>query len=132
MPIDNAELVERATAAFGDGDWDALELLYTPDACAQAPQGWPEAEDLEGREAVIRQFQRLKDVWEEDRLVDISSESLDDERVLVHGTWHTRGKGSGIENDLEFWIHAFVREGRIHRVEFYLEGEQAKRAAGTK
>jgi ketosteroid isomerase-like protein len=131
MPTDHVEFVEGAIAAFSKGDWVTLESFYWPDAEAQAPEGWPEAENARGWPAMRRQFERLKDSWEEDSFEVLSAEDLGEERVFLAGIWHTRGKGSGIEVDLETWVLATLREGRISRIEFYIDREKAMRAAGA-
>jgi ketosteroid isomerase-like protein len=130
MPTDMLKLVEASFAAFNDGDWDTMESLYWPDAEAQAPEGWPEAEDAKGWPAVRRQFERIKDSWAEDRFEVRSADLLDDGRIFVRGTWYTRGKGSGIEVDVDTWIIGAARDGKLARMEFYLDEAQAMRAAG--
>jgi ketosteroid isomerase-like protein len=131
MSAEHQELVKGAIAAFSKADWESLESFYWPDAEAQAPEGWPEAENALGWPAMRRQFERLKDSWEEDQFEVRSAQSLDEERVFVDGIWHTRGKGSGIEVDLETWVLATIREGKISRIAFYIDREKARQAAGV-
>ena len=77
-----------------------------------------------------RAVDRLKDSWSEDHIDLVGTEAIDDDLVLLHVHWRTRGKESGIDVDFEAWIVARFREGKIYKVEFYLDREQAMRACG--
>jgi ketosteroid isomerase-like protein len=128
---DNVEIAKQALAAFNADDWKLLETFYWPDAEAFAPAGWPEAEDAQGWEAIRRQFERLKDSWSEDHYELESADAVGEDKVLAAGTWRIRGHGSGIEGEIKTWILSTLREGKIARIQFFLEEEQAKRDAGT-
>jgi ketosteroid isomerase-like protein len=127
----NVEIANKALAAFNAGDWELAESLYRPDAEALAPEGWPEAEDSQGWIAIRRQFERLKDSWSEDHYELHFASAVDESKVLQHGIWRIRGHGSGIEGEIETWILSTIREGKVSRVEFFLDEGQAKQAAGT-
>ena len=131
MPDDNVEIAKRALAAFNAEDWELMESFYWPDAEAFAPEGWPEAEDAKGWEAIRRQYERLKDSWSEDHYEIESLDAIDEDKVLSVGTWRIRGHGSGIEGEIKTWILTTLRDGKIARMQFFLDEEQAKRATGT-
>jgi ketosteroid isomerase-like protein len=130
MAEQNVENAERLIEAWNREDWNSIETLFRPDAEAQAPAGWPEAEDAEGWPAIKRQFDRLRDAWSEDHIDLVGTEAVDEDVVLLHVHWRTRGKESGIDVDFEAWIVARFREGKIYKAEFYLDREQAMRACG--
>jgi ketosteroid isomerase-like protein len=128
---DNVEIAKQALEAFNAADWERLEPFYWPDAEVFAPKGWPEAEDSQGWEAIQRQFERLKDSWSEDHYELESVDAVGEDKVLSAGSWRIRGHGSGIEGEIKTWILSTFREGKIAQQRFFLEEEQAKRAAGT-
>jgi ketosteroid isomerase-like protein len=128
---DHVEIAKQALEAFNAADWERLEPFFWPDGEALAPEGWPEAEDSQGWEAIQRQFERLKDSWSEDNYELESVDAVGEDMVLSAGTWRIRGHGSGIEGEIKTWILSTFREGKIARMQFFLEEEQAKRAAGT-
>jgi ketosteroid isomerase-like protein len=130
MTKSNIELAQEANDAWNRSDWETMEALYWPDAEAVAPKGWPEAEDSLGWEAVLRQFERLKDSWTEEHFELESVEAIDDQRVLQYGRWRAVGKESGIPLDLELWIIAVFRDGKVAKIVFFLERDEAMRAAG--
>jgi ketosteroid isomerase-like protein len=123
------ELIAASFDAYNRTDWEAMEPLYWPDAEARAPEGWPEAEAVKGWPAIRRQFERLKDSWAEDRFEFGSAEDLGEDRALIHGVWHTRGKESGIEADVDSWVIVHARDGKLSQLDFYLDEEQARAAA---
>ena len=125
----NADAVREFAAAWNRDDWDEMEAAFWPDAQAIAPRGWPEAESPRGWEAVRRQFERLKDPWEEEHFELESVEELDAQRALSHGRWLGSGH-DGIPLDLEFWIVSRYRDGRIESVAFYFDRDEALRGAG--
>jgi ketosteroid isomerase-like protein len=130
MSEQNVETAERLIEGWNQADWGLIESLFWPDAETQAPEGWPEAEDPKGWPAIRRQFERLKESWSEDRFELETTEAVGDDVVLQHGHWRTRGTKSGIDVDFEVWIISRFRDGKIERAEFYLDEEQAMRAAG--
>jgi hypothetical protein len=90
MASKNVEIADRLGDVWTSADWAQAEPLFWPDAEAQAPEGWPEAEDSEGWPAIQQQFERLKETW---------------------------------------LIYRF-RDGKVSRMEFYLDREQAMSARG--
>ena len=125
----NIEVVRRANTAWNANDWEELEALTDPDVVAVAPEGWPETEGFKGWPAVRRQYERLKDMENENaELLEI--ESMDEHRVVSGYRWTGTGKGSGLEIDMSLWILHEIDDGRITRAEFFLEKKLAKQAAG--
>jgi ketosteroid isomerase-like protein len=130
MAKSNVEVARELTGAWNRSDWEAMADLFWPDAEAIAPRGWPEAGDSRGWEAVQRQFARLKDSWTDERFELASTEAIDDQRVLQHGHWRGAGRESGIPLDLQIWFISTFRDGKIAKVVYYLDHDEAMRAAG--
>ena len=130
MTKSNVELARELNDAWNRSDWETTEALFWPDAEAIAPEGWPEAEDSRGWQAVLRQFERLKDSWTEERFELESIEAIDDQRVLQSGRWRGAGKESGIPLDLEIWIISIFRDGRVAKIVYFTDRDEAMRAAG--
>ena len=57
--------------AWDAGDMDALRELYDPDVVMRSPVGWPEPGPFVGREAVMRQFEQVRETWDKDVLEPI-------------------------------------------------------------
>ena len=124
------ELVRRGNALFNAGDWDADALgeLLDPSVIMHAPSGWPEPGPEVGRDAVMRQFQRLRDAWDADSTEPIGAFVDAGDRALVRFIWHTAGQVPG--TDMEFTQVATVRDGRIALYEFFWDHAEALKAVG--
>jgi hypothetical protein len=51
---------------------DAFRELYDPDIAMRSAEGWPEPGPYFGREAVMREFEQLRETWDADALEPIS------------------------------------------------------------
>jgi ketosteroid isomerase-like protein len=83
MSQENVEVVRAAVEAWNAGDMDALRDLYDPDVIGRAPEGWPEPGPDVGREAVMRELERLHEAWDANTLEPISDFIDAADRVAV-------------------------------------------------
>jgi uncharacterized protein len=129
MSHENVQIVRRSNALTNDGDLDAAFRLLHPDIEWVIAREHPDARTLIGREAVA-QYQRdwqeaLPDVrFELDRAVDI------DDKVVGVGTVRGAGMGSGADVQVPIALLFTLRDGKIARVEEYLDPSEALEAAG--
>ena len=72
MSQENVEVARAFFQAWNAGNMDALRELLDPDAIARPPEGWPEPGPFVGREAVMRQFEQLRETWDTDTFELIS------------------------------------------------------------
>lgn len=61
---EKVEFIKSGLATWNAGDMQALRELWHPDATLRPPEGWPERGPFKGREAVFRQFEVLREAWE--------------------------------------------------------------------
>jgi ketosteroid isomerase-like protein len=128
MSQENAEVVRAAFEAWNAGDMDALRELHDPDAIMRNPEGWPEPGPFVGREAVMRQFEQLRETWDADALEPLSNFIDVGDRVVVRYIW--RAVGRGPEASLELTYVATVRKRRVVYVEFFWNHQEALKAVG--
>jgi ketosteroid isomerase-like protein len=128
MSQENVEVLRAFFAAWNAGDMDALRDLQDPTVTMHAPDGWPEPGPEVGREAVMRQFERLRTAWDEDWTEPIGDFIDAGDRALVRFLWHTAGEGP--RSDTEFTHVASVRDGRIVRNEYFWDHAEALKAVG--
>ena len=127
MSPGNADVLRRSFDAWNAGDMDALRELFDPDVVMHAPAGWPEPGPEIGRDAVMRQFERLRDAWESDS-VEIVGDFVElGDQVLVRILWRTVGHGP--ESPVEFTQRVTIRDGLIVRNEYHWDHEEALEAA---
>ena len=82
MSRENVEALRAFFAAWNAGDMGALRELHDPSAIMHAPADWPEPGPEVGRDAIMRQFKRLRTAWEGDWV-----EPIGDSSMLATGLW---------------------------------------------
>jgi len=68
MSQENVEVVRAGFQAWNAGDMDAVREMHDPSVIARTLEGWPEPGPFVGRDAVMRQFERLRETWDADAL----------------------------------------------------------------
>jgi len=126
----NVEVVHRAVETWNSASWDfALDLL-DPDVEIHSPLSSVRGEPYLGvegfREWIADVFDQFE-VWET-RLDEIRPVSED--RLLVLGSVHARGRGSGVELDWTTAMLVDFREGRVLRLTIYADRAEALKVVG--
>ena len=128
MSQENVEIVRKAFEAWNAGDMDAFREFYDPDIIVRPPEGWPEPGPFVGREAVMGQWELLRETWDADEVVPIGEFVDAADRVVVRQAW--RGAGHGPSLNMEMTNVFMVRNGRIVYQEFFWDHTEALEAAG--
>ena len=128
MSQETVEHMKAAFDAWNAGDMDALREIHDPDAILRMPEGWPEPGPFLGREAVMRQFEQLRETFDDDAFELISDFIEVGDRVAVRFIW--RGAGHGPEANLDSAQVATVRKGRIFYQEFFWHYAEALETLG--
>ncbi len=128
MSQENVEVVRRGFAAWNAGDTEGLRETYDPDVFMSNPEGWPEPGPFVGREAVMHQFQQIREAWDGDALEPISDFIDAADRVVVRFIW--RAEGHGPDSNMELTIVYTVRKGRIVHQEFFWDHTEALETLG--
>jgi ketosteroid isomerase-like protein len=120
------ETIELLTAG-DDEAWQRLDK----DVIGVPPAEWPEPEALRGRAAIREQFAGWDEAFGPDwpqRLKARSFEDLGGGRVLIEFRFETTGAGSGVPIDQPLAAIHRVRDGKIVRIDFFMDPEAAQRA----
>ena len=127
MSEENVGIVREQFDAFGRGElspyWDA-DVIITP------PAGWPEAQEIRGRQAWRRQLERLRDSWENARIEVEDIRPAGEDRVFARFRYVTTGADSGISFDTPMGAVFTIRSGKIVRGDFFRFPADALEAAG--
>jgi ketosteroid isomerase-like protein len=130
MSQENVEFIRQSIRRYFEGDIEGLRRDYHPHAVMHAPEGWPDGARFEGREAVIRQFARLREDWRQQELDAARIDSRGD-WVIAKMRWSAVGAGSGVPIDSTVIVGAYrVDGGRIREVRFTWDWDEALEAAG--
>src|SRR4051794_30397715 len=131
MAKDNVEVIRKTFEAWNAGDFNVLRDAYDPDAVMryQAEARLPERGPFFGRDAIMRQFNRLREPFDDrDELVIRTIRAASSERVLAQFAWKGVGRGPAIRLDMAA-VYT-LREGLIREVEFFIDYDSALEAAG--
>jgi ketosteroid isomerase-like protein len=129
MSEENVRVVKAVFVAWNAGDTDGLRDLYDPDVIVRAPEGWPEPGPFVGREAVMRQWEQQREIWDAEDLEQIGDFVAAGDRVVVRFIWHAAGHGP--EAGFEMTGINTVRKGRIVLQEFFWDHAEALEALGV-
>jgi ketosteroid isomerase-like protein len=130
MSQENVEIVRAGIDAFVAGDIDAVARPYKPDASITAvPDGWPEPAPIEGRDAVMLQFIRLQEDWDEQSM-EIERDVADLDWVVISLRWQTRGAGSGVTLTTRVAAAYRIVDRQIAEARFFWRWEDALETLG--
>jgi ketosteroid isomerase-like protein len=127
MSQENVEIVRAMFEAYSAGDMDAFRELHDPDVIGRMPEGWPEP-GFVGREAVMRQFEQLRETFDATSVRPISDFIDAGDRVVVRLAYH--GEGHGPEMNFEMTQVITVRNGKILYREYFWDHAEALEAVG--
>jgi ketosteroid isomerase-like protein len=122
------EILGRGYAAFNRGDLVALLDMMEPDFV------WNEALEVPGRKGAIgrdefaeylRGFELL---WEDFRFELLELEDVGEDTALVRVRAHGRGRASGEQMELVIYHLWRFRNGRVARMDAYLDENEARDA----
>jgi ketosteroid isomerase-like protein len=128
MSRENVEVVKVALAAWNRGDMDSVHALLDPDATLRPPADWPEPGPYVGQEAVMREWDQVRETWNADTVESVSDFIHAGDRVVVRAIWRTSGHGP--EPKIELTIVYTMREGRMFNIEYFWNHAEALEAAG--
>jgi ketosteroid isomerase-like protein len=128
---ENVDKARDFIAAYNRRDFDAAVENFDPEIDWVLPAR-QRSDSCRGPDEVIRFFEGLDETFEELRLEP--QEFIDaGDRVATRLRHHGRGKESGLEIDEELYHQvATFRDGRIVRMEYFAEWDEALQAAGLR
>jgi ketosteroid isomerase-like protein len=131
MSQDNVEIVRRLSEFLNDRDWEGMSDLVDPDVELHGTVGGlEEGHFSRGLDSIRQRFEAEdSEVWDEHRIEPVRFIDAG-ERVVVIQREHQRGKGSGVEVEIDTGTVCDVRGGRIVRIQPYMNPAAALEAVG--
>jgi ketosteroid isomerase-like protein len=125
MSQENVETLRQSNEAFDRRDRAAWLATRDPD-CEVIPSAtWPEVDAIRGREAAWDFYVKIADAFE--RLpVDFELVDAGADKVLVHWRHDVRGRASGADVEINYWIAVTFRAGRIARDQWFADRDRAE------
>ncbi|OLE37114.1 MAG: hypothetical protein AUG48_05245 [Actinobacteria bacterium 13_1_20CM_3_68_9] len=133
MSQENVEIVRRIYEAFVRSDSDQPTELFDPAVELHGTVGGlSEGSVAHGLERIRQVFEQWDDeAWDESRL---QPERFIDggDRVVVFQHEFRRGRGSGVEVETDTAVVFELRDGRVIRIQGYMDRASALEAAGCR
>ena len=129
MSEENVEVVERAIAAINERDIDGYLACCTEDIQLRAAVS-PVAGVYEGADGIRRWFADTEDAGPDFRIDLERLECVGGEQVLAFLRVTVHGRASGLPTPIETGNVYEFEEGKIRRVEVFLDRREALEAAG--
>src|SRR3954447_9745370 len=124
----NMDVVRRWNDAYNRRDHEALRELTDPDFEFRSIFVAMESV-FRGYEGLDAYFKAIEEAY--DRFQVVSGEVVDaGAAVLLISRAEWRGKGSGAEGSVPLFVAAWVRFGRVFRVETFTDLDEGMRAVG--
>ena len=132
MSQENVEIVRRMFDAFNRYDFEEATRQLAPDAELHGTVGGlTEGSLWRGPEQIGDFFAQDREAWDERRLdAEQFIDAGDSVAVLMHE--FRRGKGSGVEMETDTAMVFEVRDGRVVRIQGYMDRGEALEAAGLR
>ena len=130
MSQENVEIMRQSLAAFDRRDRAAWLAFRDPNHDVITSATWPEAGDIRGREAAWDFYLEETEPFDQIPLSDATIEPCGSDKVLVHHRNRVRGRASGADVELDYWVVVTSRDGTIIRDEWFEDRTAALKAAG--
>jgi ketosteroid isomerase-like protein len=131
MSHENVEVIRTAFDHFNGRDWASWEALHHDDMVVIPPKDWPDwpdAEPVYGIEAWLERVLLLLEPWHEQRL-EIDALRTTGDLAVVNLRWVATGRESEIEVDMPLAGVYTITDGKIARIEFFRDPNEALEAA---
>ena len=125
----NLETVRQQFQHWNRGDLDSMIAPYAEDAVLQTDPRFPEGGTFEGRGAIRRFFEGLREGWSAVSGIPTDFREGAD-RVLVAAEWRATGEVSGIQTGSDWSVLYVLHSGRIVSVRFFYDRGEALAASG--
>jgi len=130
MSKENVEIARRFIEGWQRADWDGMAKLADPGVELHGTVGGVEEGRVRrGVVEIRRDFESNEEIWDEHR-VEIDELIDAGDRVVLFQREYQRGRSSGVELVLEAAVLIDLRDGRIVRLQGYMDRGAALEAAG--
>jgi ketosteroid isomerase-like protein len=131
MSQENVEILRRAVDAFDRGDRTAWLALLDEDYVITPAADWPGAREIRGGEAGWEFYRDVAQTLDFERSrIEFTDAGRD--KVVAHQRNEGRGHASGAAVELDYWIVATFRDGKILRNEWFTDHAETLEAAGLR
>ena len=132
MAQENVDVARRTLDAFNRRDRAAWLALNDPESECVPPRDWPESDAIRGRVAVWGFYMQNIGAWREGALENDELIEAGNDKVVTHVRGEMQGKASGASVAFSYWTVSTFRNGKVLRVEWFADRDEALEAAGQR
>ena len=121
----NLKVTREAIEAFQAGDAETFFALMDPEIEVSSDPELPNAGTFHGHEGYIQWATEWLEAWETFELEPLGYEAVGERHVLTNQHQFGKGKGSGIEVEMDVWYMIEYRDGLAVRMYLYPSREKA-------
>lgn len=129
---ENVELVREGYRRFRRGDHRGTLELAHQEISWDTTGAMPDGSVYHGHAEVGAHWEDLFDRWEKFEVAPDEFVEVDDDTVLTAGTLRAKAKRSEAEVTSPWFVVWTVRDGKIWRLQNFLDRERAEEAAGLR
>jgi ketosteroid isomerase-like protein len=129
MPQEKAEIVRRIFDAWGAGDWSIGNDYLDPHAVCVVSSDFPAFGAYYGFDGIRAYWRDFVAQWERLTFEAKRLEVVGD-TVIAHVVQHAKGRASGVEGDISYFILFTLRGERVVRMESVMTMAEALEAVG--
>jgi ketosteroid isomerase-like protein len=130
MTSHNIEIVRRFAECWAREEWNEMADLVDPRVEQHGTVGGVEEGTVRfGVDAIQRDYESVEETWGEHR-IEIQELIDAGDRVVIFQREHLRGRSSGIETVLDAAVVVDLRDGRIVRLQGFMDRDAALAAVG--
>jgi ketosteroid isomerase-like protein len=134
MGEEDVALARQSIDLWIAGERDAAWALWSEDCVGYPPRDWPEPGPFRGREELREVFNSWNIAFGEDWTTHMTVREIRDlgeGRVLLEFEFAASGVESGLPVDQELASIFTIRDGKLVRADYFMDHEEARRAAGV-
>jgi ketosteroid isomerase-like protein len=129
MSQDNVEIVGRIFEAWASGDWSIGRDYLDPHAVCVVSSDFPAFGAYYGVDGIRTYWRDFLAQWERLTLEATGMQAVGD-TVIAEATQHSKGRASGIEGAISYFMLFTFRGGRVVRMEAVMSRAEALQAVG--
>jgi ketosteroid isomerase-like protein len=126
VPDESLDIARSGIEAYNRGDLDAIFELTTDDVEFVVSDSMANSGTYRGREGFESMMREWEEAWEEFR-IEIEEMTQEGDVVVVSTAQYGRGRGSGIETQMQPAHLMWFRDGRLSRWRLCASTEEALR-----
>jgi ketosteroid isomerase-like protein len=129
---ENVEIVRRAYELVEEGDWSGNLRFLSPDVVYRPLAMFTETHEVRGRDAYRRFIDSFMEAWSDDFTIRPVTRRDYGDAVIARLQYTGHARASGIEISERMFSVYWLQDGKITRIEDFVQRHEALEAVGLR